>query len=179
MTCQAKMWVIGSKGVIQPKSLLQTVMNIPAWGISKFQWGSPYTHIAIAPNPKRDPLMCWEAVSGGVKYHEWEPLKAGYDLFYVPCTKEQLLNAMLFLKAQEGKGYDYMGLFGFLWRSNKWQNDSKWFCSELAAAAMERGGFDEGPNFNVVSPHQLNPAILLATAKGPYSLSEVRNEGRA
>lgn len=175
MTLQAKMWVIGSKGVIHPENVIQSIMNIPAWGISKFQWGSPYTHIAIVQNPMRDPLKCWEAVSGGVKFHKWKPPKKGYDLFYVPCTTEQLLNAHLFLKEQEGKGYDYMGLFGFLWRSNEWQNDKKWFCSEVAAAAMERSGFSEGPNFNVVKPHQLSPAVLLAMAKGPYSLEEVRN----
>jgi len=175
MTCQAKMWVIGSKNVIQPENLLQTVMNIPAWGISKFQWGSPYTHIAVSQNPMRDPMLCWEAVVGGVKFHEWKSPKAGFDMFYVPCTKEQLLNAHLFLKAQEGKKYDYLGLGGFIWRSNKWQDDSKWFCSELAAAAMEHGWFDEGPNFNVVAPHQLSPATLLLAAKGPYSIEEVRN----
>lgn len=176
MTYQAKMWVIGSKGVIEPNNLLQTIWNIPAWGISKFQWGSPYTHIAIVQNPTRAKLRVWEAVAGGVKYHRWRPEGRKFDLFYVPCTKEQLLRAHSFLVQQQGKSYDFLGLGGFIWRSNKWQDDSKWFCSELAAAAMEWADFDEGPNFSVVRPHQMSPVALLTAAKGPYSLQEVRDE---
>lgn len=178
MTYQTKMWVIGSKGVISPDNALQTIMNIPAWAISKFQWGSPYTHIAIVKNVMKDPLMVWEAISGGVVLNKWVAPPKGYDLFYIPCTTSELAAAYIFLSQQEGKGYDYMGLLGFLWRSNSWQNDSKWFCSELAAATMERAGFTEGPNFKVVQPHQLPPTLLLATAKGPYSLQEARDENR-
>lgn len=42
---------------------------------------------------------------------------------------EQILDAV---RSQVGKGYDYMGVFGFLFRRN-WQRTDKWLCSELLA----------------------------------------------
>ena len=44
-----------------------------------------------------------------------------------------------FLKAQLGKGYDYKAIVALPFRED-WQRDSKWFCSELAAAAIIKGG---------------------------------------
>jgi hypothetical protein len=42
-----------------------------------------------------------------------------------------------FLLAQEGKKYDWSAIFGIPFRT-KWNNDSKWFCSELITAAVEQ-----------------------------------------
>lgn len=43
------------------------------------------------------------------------------------------------LLTQVGKRYDLSALFGFLFHRN-WADDSKWFCSELVAEAIAKGG---------------------------------------
>lgn len=45
-----------------------------------------------------------------------------------------------FLMEQEGKPYDRVSVVG-LALSRDWRNPNKWFCSELAMAALEAGGF--------------------------------------
>lgn len=45
-----------------------------------------------------------------------------------------------FLLAQLGKKYDWLAIFGMLFRKN-WQDDCRWFCFELVAAAT--GLFDD------------------------------------
>lgn len=49
--------------------------------------------------------------------------------------------AQKFLEAQLGKDYDWMALIALPFR-RKWQAPHKWFCSELAAKALEVAGVD-------------------------------------
>jgi uncharacterized protein YycO len=42
-------------------------------------------------------------------------------------------------KAQIGKKYDWSGIFSFIGREN-WNEDDKWFCSELAEGAILAAG---------------------------------------
>lgn len=44
-----------------------------------------------------------------------------------------------FLFSQRGKAYDWMAIISLVAR-RPWQRDKKWFCSELLAAALEKGG---------------------------------------
>ena len=44
--------------------------------------------------------------------------------------------ARAFFEEHEGQGYDYFGLFGFIWRPGKGKT-SLWFCSEIIAAALK------------------------------------------
>ena len=42
---------------------------------------------------------------------------------------------------QIGKGYDFAGAFGLgLSPDRSWQDDDKWFCHELCAAAIQQAG---------------------------------------
>lgn len=47
--------------------------------------------------------------------------------------------AQRFAEAQVGKRYDWGGCFGTVLR-NSWQDEDKWFCSELVAQVCEEGG---------------------------------------
>jgi hypothetical protein len=47
--------------------------------------------------------------------------------------------AQKFLEAQLGKDYDWMALIALPFR-RKWQAPHKWFCSELAAKAVQFSG---------------------------------------
>lgn len=50
-----------------------------------------------------------------------------------------------FLRLQLGKDYDWMALVALPWRED-WQDPEHWFCSELVAAALVKGGL---PDFAV------------------------------
>jgi hypothetical protein len=41
-----------------------------------------------------------------------------------------------FLRKQEGKPYDFMGLIGAFITRREWDKPDKWWCSELQAAAL-------------------------------------------
>lgn len=45
-----------------------------------------------------------------------------------------------FLESQVGKPYDWFGALGFPFRAS-WQNENKWYCSELVAAAYKVAGY--------------------------------------
>ena len=42
---------------------------------------------------------------------------------------------------QAGKPYDWSGIFGLVLRERNWEDDDKWFCSELVAWSFKQGGF--------------------------------------
>jgi uncharacterized protein YycO len=62
-----------------------------------------------------------------------------YRIDEIPLPYEE--SARLFAEQQVGKPYDYTAVFAFAlpFREN-WNQDNKWFCSELAAATIGRGG---------------------------------------
>lgn len=80
-----------------------------------------------------------EAIQGaGVRHQQFVPSQnqTWYDFDHTP---EQALRIALFAAAQIGKPYDWKGIWGFATR-NDWENPDKWFCSELASAALLNAG---------------------------------------
>jgi hypothetical protein len=63
--------------------------------------------------------------------------------------------AVKFLDAQVGKGYDFGGLIALPFRK-PWHGVSKWFCSELVAAALLAAGL---PKMRVEA-HRITPRDL-------------------
>jgi len=57
----------------------------------------------------------------------------------VPATSKQAAAFYDFLNAQVGKPYDKIGILGFL-IGRAWRDTDAWFCSEMAAAALEAAG---------------------------------------
>lgn len=63
-----------------------------------------------------------------------------------------------FLKSQLGKGYDYKAAIALGLRPGRdWDDDNKWFCYELAGAALMHGGREE---FNNV--FHVNEIVLMS-----------------
>lgn len=73
-------------------------------------------------------------INGGVKARDPYPISYAARL-NVWVSDERAYYDYLF--AQEGKEYDWSGIGGFVVRRD-WQDDSKWFCSELKAACLMR-----------------------------------------
>jgi hypothetical protein len=67
-----------------------------------------------------------------------------------------------------GKPYDLTALFGLLMRRD-WQEEDRWFCSELVGWAFAQGG---SPLFRADALHRITPQNLwmLAPAAPPSDL---------
>lgn len=71
------------------------------------------------------------------------------DTIDVPLPDEAA--AITFLREQVGRPYDWTAIIGFM-LFRDWSYDDRWYCSELAATAMLRGGLtiaDRGRRFGV------------------------------
>ena len=84
-----------------------------------------------------------ESINGGVQLTTWEHrLKASkiveYIAYDLPLADEQA--AFSYALEQVGKPYDWKGAAGLLAPNRNWEEDTKWFCSELAAAVALQGG---------------------------------------
>lgn len=96
---------------------------------------------------------------GGVQERAWtEGHSPGtkIDVYRVPCESTQAVVFYLTLKKEIGKKYDWLGILGFLLRSNV-QNKKRWFCSELVFYAAQRAGITLLTN---VEPCQVYPGML-------------------
>lgn len=110
---------------------------------------SPYSHVALVDNG-----ICYEADANTGKVIRWKWLTRyipeNWDLIEVDSK-----NAATFMATQVGKGYDYLGILGFIlpWKP---QVKSKWYCSELVAAAlgMSKTSISPGTLFNILKEKQ-------------------------
>lgn len=63
-----------------------------------------------------------------------------HEMYSVTVDNDTYGRIKKFVMAQKGKPYDWGGILGFLARTDRWQAESRWFCSELVAAAFEYAG---------------------------------------
>lgn len=92
-----------------------------------------------------------------VPYSKW--LKFNEELYRIPCQiKRESSNILQSAAELWGRSYDWLGLAFFAWRylgliitgralpsKNRWQSDSKYFCTEFIAKLTNR-------NFSMKSP---------------------------
>lgn len=86
-------------------------------------------------------------------YEKW-PRRVVMEL---SCTDEQAKAWELFLRAQIGKPYDKMAIFGFL-VGRAWREDDSWFCSELGTRALEVAKICPDPL--TLTPNKVTPGTL-------------------
>lgn len=73
-----------------------------------------------------------------------------------------------FLRGQLGKGYDWGAVFAMPFRAG-WRDRYRWFCSELAAAALEAGGLKlRLPGYRI-TPRDLYVALPVTEGKPSVS----------
>ena len=60
------------------------------------------------------------------------------DFHYVEVPDED--KARKFALEQLNKPYDMTAIFGIVFQNRRWQDDDKWFCSELVEAVLAAGG---------------------------------------
>jgi uncharacterized protein YycO len=106
---------------------------------------SKWSHVAVVTNGG----VVIEAVWPRVRINTLEKLRSTHRV----CEEREIdipAESVNWLYLQVGKPYDISALFAVLIPWRKWDEDDKWFCSELVARAM--GLFEES---NRVSPQTL------------------------
>ena len=79
----------------------------------------------------------------------------------LPCFSPA--DAIRAARSQVGKPYDLTALLGLLMHRD-WQEDDRWFCSELVAWAFAQGG---SPLFRPEAMHRITPQHLWMLAPEP------------
>jgi hypothetical protein len=87
---------------------------------------------------------------GGVRFKDIEYHPDRWDIIEIEADEEY---ARAFFEQRLGLGYDYFGLFGFVWRPHS-GSALLWFCSEIVMGALK---FDD--------PWQFNPNMVGAIAR--------------
>lgn len=112
-----------------------TTRHISSKAIQFFTW-SWASHVDfVLPNGKLFGALATQD-GGGVRLHDAENYTR-IERFQVDAPESIIDIAM----TQEGKPYDWAGIFGLVLRERNWEDDDKWFCSELVAWSFKQGGF--------------------------------------
>lgn len=128
---------------------------------------SKYAHVSIST-----PYSCIDAAPGrGVGFRQ-EPIGAKRVSFEV--TASQLDRLSLFIDAEYGCKYDWLGDFacGLPWAAREKEN--AWFCSEFSCAALQSIGILR----KTIEPWRLSPQMLYELISGhPDALYEATPHG--
>jgi len=118
------------------KLLFTRRRHIGSWIIRMVTW-SEYSHVDIVLDEHY--LIGATAFEGvaiqSINYRLSNASKA--VLMDLPV--KSLEDAIGYAKSQVGKRYDWLGVFGIGLRRN-WQDEKKWSCAELVAAAADYAG---------------------------------------
>lgn len=128
----------------------------------QWQTRGSYSHAAIL----FDDGVLIEAVEGrGVRKRGYDPAEGADEFEIVNLRLDRMPRLRDFAEKQVGKGYDYLAILRFIDRERMPEND-KWFCSELAFAALKEAGVIalERIDESNVSPHLLSISPFL---RGP------------
>ena len=90
------------------------------------------------------------ARDGGVRFKDIEYHPDRWDIIEIEADEHF---ADVWFSTREGLGYDYFGLFGFVWRPHS-GSALLWFCSEIVMGALK---FDD--------PWQFNPNMVGTIAR--------------
>jgi len=117
-------------------SVLYSTTKSPfSWAVRLLTW-SRWSHVGIISGGH---VIEAHALHGVVKTPIHEAIESAdqYLVELVPCSNPA--GVLAAATRQIGKSYDWLALFGFLFRRD-WQAIDKWFCSELVAWSFQAAG---------------------------------------
>ena len=89
------------------------------------------------------------------QYSEFEPHDK-YEIHTIDFSPEEEEAVKLFCDKHEGKKYDYRGLFGFVFKSGKFDDKDRAFCSEIMSEGLN--GCTKFQSSK--KPHRMSPVKL-------------------
>ena len=135
------------------------------WDSHVIRWytDSEWSHVEAVYGDRTFGAM----LKGGVKWRNFDDpeyrnvKRMAYK--HLSCTQEQETRFWRFQRAQEGKPYDWQGIFRFspilrlLIHERDWR---RWFCSDLQLASLESAEIAKMPHGDAL--RSTSPAILYA-----------------
>lgn len=109
---------------------------VGSWVIRFATW-SDWSHCGVISASGDVIHSTWPSGVHRTPLHEWLRKYPANEVLDVPLKDEKA--AMSWLELQIGKPYDLSGLIAF-GTHRDWQEEDKWFCSELVGAAFVAGG---------------------------------------
>jgi len=120
---------------------------------------SQFSHVDYVSN-LRDPDSGNNMVLGaipdtGLSYRH-QNNNSYYELYKYKsvCLKEKQM-FVSYIETKVGSKYDWLAIFGFALPKRNWNDNKKWFCSEIIAAAFNHIGNSLGEGARRVSPVDL------------------------
>ena len=125
--------------------------SLVSWLIRAATFGK-YSHCAILDE---EHWVIHSTFLRGVHRSTLKSFQEAYPTHYfshIVCPDEA--GAMHFLEAQLGKPYDWSALLKLVFQRD-WQENDRWFCSELAEAALVAGNSQRfRDSVHRITPHQ-------------------------
>jgi hypothetical protein len=148
-----KIYFLASKGISFTSKIIR-------W----WQFGFPYTHIAIPINinNKSNPIvieMWWNGIRKG-RFFDVHTKGTNFAVYSVNVDKNTYLRFHKELDYAFNKNYkyDWLGILGFPFRSTKLQSKRRFFCSELAFYVAKEAGIELLIN---TEPAEVSPRLFL------------------
>ncbi len=139
------------------------------WGSRLIAWGSSKQNISLEKVPSHMAVLLDESIvvestlSTGVRiipYPQWKLINE--ELYKIRCIKKRQSKSTLNQAfSLWGKGYDWYGIAFFAWeiikylitgeklsKTNKWQKENRYFCTEYAAILT-------GEDFSMKTPAEI------------------------
>ena len=100
-----------------------------------FAWSS-WSHVALRDESSVIEAVGFEGVRD-ISFTQAIAAASRWELVRLPCADPAA--AIAAARSQIGKPYDWLGVAGIGLRRD-WRDESRWYCSELVAWAIEQGG---------------------------------------
>lgn len=134
----------------------------PVSDIIRAETWCTYSHVEFVLD---DGTTLGAHASGGVAIRPIDYAKfTAEQRFTLHVADEQKAAILGYAHAQVGKPYDFLDIVGILTHRD-WRSPKRWICSELVAAAFEKGGFpllNAGEAVNRITPRDiyLSPYLI-------------------
>ena len=112
---------------------------------------SKWSHVAIEYNGVVIDSTSTDGVAES-SYKEFAAIHRSIHIEELTGVNEEVV--WRFLKSQVGKEYDFRAIFALPFRKN-WQSNDAWFCSELVAKALMKGGKKINLKSSRITPRDL------------------------
>ncbi len=124
---------------------------------------SPYSHCELL----FDDGNSYSSMAGvGTRFIKFEPYNAAYwDVLDLPTSKDEDIVMHEFCIFELGCKYDWYGILASQIIKAARSSKTKWFCSEICTATLQRVGYFEGSVPSTFSPGKLYKRLREAGAK--------------
>jgi hypothetical protein len=118
-----------------------------------------YSHVELV-FPETGECYSSSPRDGGCRFKQIDLQNGKWELISIPATAQQVLDVWSWCVEQQGKAYDWPGIWGFVCSPFVRQKPQRYFCSEVCVAALQEMGLFKGIEPYRVSPNRLYKLMM-------------------